>query len=285
MEPAHFALLAVLLFAAPMPQAAAKDAVIDNQLQNLRLLPTAQRSAMTARLAAEIHALPAGPEKVQLAAILAARSNEGDPGFAVLQSVADTLTQALAESPDFVESDSFPKPYTELAKMVRYEHVGTVFADPLLAKRLAKAMQRLAANDADLKNADFTLKDLHGKTVTLSELRGKVVLVNFWATWCLPCLLELPDLEDLDARYRAQGLVVLAISNEDASKVSAYVERHGYHLPVLLDSDNKTLLRFHVDGLPRSYVYDRKGRLAAVAINQRSQSQFLQMLAQAGLQP
>jgi peroxiredoxin len=274
-------LAAAVLLSAPLAHAQANEPVISDQLHNLRLVSTAQRPAATAQLAAEIRALPAGQTKLQFAASLASRSTEGDSGFAVLQAVADTLTQALAESPVPATGDQPPRPYFELAKLVRYEGVSTSLADPLLAK----AARMLAANDADIEKASFTLADLHGKKVTLSELRGKIVLVNFWATWCLPCLMEMPDLDALYTRYQSQGLVVLSISNESEFKVSSFMERKGYHLPVLLDPDNQAITRFHVDGFPRSFVFNREGKLAAQAINQRTQRQFMQMLAKAGLQP
>ncbi|MGD0830556.1 MAG: TlpA disulfide reductase family protein [Terracidiphilus sp.] len=276
-------LAAILLCATPLSplHGQASDSAINDQLKNLRLLPADQRPAASAQLAAEIRSLPAGPNKVQLATVLASRTTEGDPGIAVLQAVADTLTQALAASPAPAKDDPLPRPYIELAKLVRYEQVTSPLPDPLLAK----AIQMLAANDADIESAGFTLKDLHGQMVSLSELRGKVVLVNFWATWCLPCLLEMPDLDAIQTRFRSQGLIVLSITNDSEAAASTYFERHPYRISVLLDPGGKTMNRFHIDGLPRSFVFNRDGKLVSQAMNQRSQHQFLRMLAQAGLQP
>jgi len=141
----------------------------------------------------------------------------------------------------------------------------------------------VVADDADLEKADFTLKDLQGRNVTLSQLRGKIVLVNFWATWCGPCLLEMPDLNDLYSRFKSQGLVVLSLTSEESTKVNSYVNKIGYHAPVLLDPDSEAAKRFHVENLPRSFVFNRKGKLVAMAVDQRSRRQFLQMLAAAGL--
>jgi peroxiredoxin len=172
-------------------------------------------------------------------------------------------------------------PYIDLAKLVHYEHVKVTLDDPLLAK----ATLTLVADDADLEKADFTLKDLQGQDVTLSQLRGKIVLVNFWVTWCGPCLLEMPDLNDLYSRFKSQGLVALSLTSEESSKVNSYVNRIGYHAPVLLDSDSKAAKRFHVDNLPRSFVFNRKGKLVALAVDQRLRRQFFQMLAAAGIHP
>jgi peroxiredoxin len=95
----------------------------------------------------------------------------------------------------------------------------------------------------------------------------------------------MPDLNDLYSRFKSQGLVVLSITNEESSKVSSYVNRIGYRAPVLLDPDSKAAKRFHVENLPRSFVFNRKGKLVALAVDQRSRRQFFQMLAAAGIHP
>jgi thiol-disulfide isomerase/thioredoxin len=172
-------------------------------------------------------------------------------------------------------------PYMDLARLVRYEHVTATLDDPLFAK----AAQVLAGEDADIEKADFTLKDLHGKKVTLSELRGKIVLVNFWATWCGPCRLEMPDLDALYTHFQPQGLVVLSITDEEPFKVSSFIGPTSYHPPVLLDPDGKVSKQFHIDGIPKSFVFNREGKLVAVAIDQRTQRQFLDMLSKTDLHP
>jgi peroxiredoxin len=172
-------------------------------------------------------------------------------------------------------------PYTDLAKLARYEQVNVDFKDPLLTK----ASEILAANDAEIEKVDFTLKDLHGKKVTLSELRGKIVLVNFWATWCPPCRAEMPDLDLIYTHFQSQGLVILSISDEDGFKVNSFISPNGYHPPVLLDTGGKVAKQFHIDGIPKTFVFDREGKLVAQSIDMRTQHQFLMMLAKAGLHP
>lgn len=276
-----FLVVAAVLFAAPVLHSQASESAITNQLRNLRSVPTAQRPAATLKIAVDIRSLPAGLPKLRLADGLSHLATEGDAGLETLQAVADTLAKALAESPVPAKSDQIPMPYLDLAKLVRYEHVTATLDDPLFAK----AAQTLIANDTEIEKADFTLKDLHNKKVTLSELRGKIVLVNFWATWCGPCRLEMPDLDAIYTHFQSQGLVILSITDEEPFKVSSFISPTGYHPPVLLDTGGKVAKQFHIDGIPKSFVFDREGKLVAVAIDQRTQRQFLQMLATAGLHP
>jgi peroxiredoxin len=95
----------------------------------------------------------------------------------------------------------------------------------------------------------------------------------------------MPDLNDFYSRFKSQGLVVLSITNEESSKVSPFVTGIGFHAPVLLDSGSQVATRFHVENLPRSFVFNRKGKLVALAVDQRSRRQFLLMLAAAGIHP
>jgi peroxiredoxin len=273
--------VAFILLTAPLLVAQATESSITNQLKTLRGVPAAQRPSATIKIAEDIRTLPPGLPKLKLADGLSHLATEGDPGQQALQSVADTLSQALSESPLPAKGEQPPMPYMDLAKLVRFEHVTTDLKDPLLTK----ADQILAVNDAEIEKADFTLKDLHGKKFTLSELRGKIVLVNFWATWCSPCRLEMPDLDAIYTHFQSQGLVVLSLSDEDAFKVNSFVIQGGYHPPVLLDTGGKVAKEFHVDGIPQSFVFDREGKLVAQSIDMRTQHQFLMMLAKAGLHP
>jgi peroxiredoxin len=270
-------LIAAILLATPLLHAQVNESSVMSELKSLATATDLHSPSMTiVKIASEIRTLPAGPHKLQLADILAHLSLRCDPGLPALQSVAETLAQSLTES-SISATGELPMPYIDLAKLVHYEHVKVTLDDPLLTK----ATRALAADDADLEKADFTLKDLQGRDVTLSQLRGKVVLVNFWATWCGPCRLEMLDLND----FYSQGLVVLSITNEESSKVSSFVEKTGYAAPVLLDPDSQAAKRFHVDNLPRSFVFNRRGKLVAMAVDQRSRRQFVQMLAAAGLHP
>lgn len=107
---------------------------------------------------------------------------------------------------------------------------------------------------------DFRLPDLAGKQQSLSQYRGKVVLVNFWATWCKPCTTEMPAMQTTYDNLRDKGFVVLAINElEDEAKVREHIQQYGHTFPVLLDRDNKVANQFGVFGLPVSVFIDEKG--------------------------
>jgi peroxiredoxin len=254
------------------------------QLRAMRSLPDDVRATATRQLALQIRTLPAGPNKLSLALGLAGLSTEGDFGHNNLQEVATTLAGAVREqlSPqsDPARAEAVRNAIFELASLVSYEHVDASLDNP----RFAAAMSKLEADDERRQHADFTLADIEGKPWTLSALRGKVVLVNFWATWCPPCRKEMPDLEALYGRFQGQGFVILAISDEDASKVKPFIAERNISYPILLDPGRKINELFEVGGIPKSFVYDRGGKLVAESIDMRTRSQFLAMLAQAGLQ-
>jgi peroxiredoxin len=107
---------------------------------------------------------------------------------------------------------------------------------------------------------DFRLVDLEGKAQSLSQYRGKVVLVNFWATWCKPCTTEMPAMQTTYDKLREKGFVVLAINElEDEPRVREHIKQHGHTFPVLMDRDNKVANQFGVFGLPVSVFIDEKG--------------------------
>ncbi len=253
---------------------------IVDQIRGLRKLDDTVRARTTKDLALQIRQLPAVPNKLRLAEGLANLSTEGDFGRDTLQEVTTTLSQALREQPPAGKPGQPNEMYVELASLVRYEHMDANSDNP----QFKEALTRLEADDAKRQNADFTLSDLQGKPWHLRDLKGKVVLVNFWATWCPPCRKEMPDLQALYDKYKDQGLVVLSISDEEAAKVNPFIAERKITYPVLLDPGRKMNTAFVVEGIPKSFVYDREGKLVAQSIDMRTRSQFQQMLNAAGLQ-
>jgi peroxiredoxin len=228
----------------------------------------------------QVRQLPVSSNKLRLAGALANLSTEGDFGHEALQEVANTLAAALREQPPTGKKGEPNDLYVELASLARYEHVSVASDNPQFAAATAK----LEAEDTQRQEADFRLSDLQGKSWRLKDLQGKVVLVNFWATWCPPCRKEMPDLQSLYVRFQGQGFVVLAISDEDNTKVTPFIAERAITYPVLLDPGRKVNGLFQIEGIPKSFVYDRNGKLVAQSIDMRTQKQFLEMLAQAGLQ-
>jgi peroxiredoxin len=255
------------------------ELAIREQISHLRALPDDVRARTTKQLALDIRALPKTEHKLSLANELANLSTEGDFGRDTLQEVATTLAGALKEQPVRTNGTEAGFAYVELATLVRYEQVQASSDDP----QFHSAMTKLEADDAARAKADFTLTDLQGKNWALRDLRGKVVLVNFWATWCPPCRKEMPDLDALYQKFKDQGLVILAISDEDATKVKPFLAERPVTYPILLDPGRKVNDVFHIDGIPKSFVYDREGKLVAQSIDMRTRKQFLEMLSKAGL--
>jgi peroxiredoxin len=112
---------------------------------------------------------------------------------------------------------------------------------------------------------DFTLSDIHGKKHSLADYRGKVVLVNLWASWCRPCIEELPELTRLKQHidsllFAGQSFEILALNvGEREIKVKRFTERMNFNLPVLLDVSNKVFNEWQVKVLPTSFLIDANG--------------------------
>ena len=121
---------------------------------------------------------------------------------------------------------------------------------------------------------EFVLPSLDGRTVRLSGHQGKVILLNFWATWCPPCRAEMPSMERLYQAYRDRGLVILAISSDrmGRSVVEPYVQERGLTFPVLLDPGAEVFSQYGVRGLPTSYLLDRQGRVFSADVGARDWS-------------
>jgi thiol-disulfide isomerase/thioredoxin len=136
----------------------------------------------------------------------------------------------------------------------------------------AEGSQSLAVIAEQPPAPDFALADLDGRSVRLSDLRGQVVLVNFWATWCPPCRREMPSLERLTRKMKNQPFVALAVNvGEDPDLVFAFTGQLEPMptFPILFDKDSVVLRRYPVKGLPTSFILDREGRIIYRAIGGR----------------
>jgi len=108
---------------------------------------------------------------------------------------------------------------------------------------------------------EFTLTDMQGQKVSLSQFRGKVVIINFWATWCPPCREEMPSMEQLYRDFSAKGLVMLAVNAEENGEqaVTKFLQRTPYSFPILLDKDSIAQNAYGVFRFPESFIIDRNG--------------------------
>ena len=264
---------AALLYAQTRPILSDQEKAISAQMGKLRSLPDAEWTKAVGQLARQIQELPPGPGKIGLIGGFGNLVTEGDAGHETLQIVASTMAGVLRDSPNAQLEGT-------LARLVRYEHVEVSLDTPPYRKAVAK----LEADDQQRENADFTLSDLQGQPWSLKDLRGKVVLVNFWATWCPPCRKEMPDMEALYQRFGPQGLVILAVSDEEISKSQPFIAEQKYTYPILLDPGRRVNKLFIVEGIPKSFLYNRDGKLVAEAIDRRTETQFLVMLKQAGIE-
>ena len=132
---------------------------------------------------------------------------------------------------------------------------------------------------------DFQLPDLNDKEIRLSDYRGKVVFLNFWATWCKPCREEMPSMEVLYKNFEKDGLVILAVSIDRVTtkkEIPPFVKSLNLTFPVLVDSWGQTDKRYKLMGVPETYIIDREGTLREKVIGPRDWTRLdnLQILTQ-----
>lgn len=116
---------------------------------------------------------------------------------------------------------------------------------------------------------DFTLETLEGESISLSELQGQAVLVNLWASWCLPCQKEMPAMERMYQEYAGQGFTILAVNvtNQDSlAKAQDFVSKHALTFPIVLDRDGRVSEMYNLMALPSSFFVDRDGVIQEVVI-------------------
>ena len=142
-----------------------------------------------------------------------------------------------------------------LAPMQAEAQVSAEAASALRAANISVSAQRTDPRD-------FTLPFLSGGSAALSAYRGKVVILNFWATWCPPCRAEMPSMETLYQRFKDQGLEILAVdSGEEILTVRQFIRRNGYTFPVMLDRDSRVSDTYGIQAIPTTYILDREGKI------------------------
>ncbi|MGI9072037.1 MAG: peroxiredoxin family protein [Bryobacteraceae bacterium] len=123
---------------------------------------------------------------------------------------------------------------------------------------------------------EFTLTDANGSSVKLSDYRGKVVLLNFWATWCGPCTLEIPWFIDFEQEFKSRGFEVVGISMDDDgwAAIKPYVAEHKMNYRVLLGNDSVSQLYGGVEALPTTFIIDRDGKIASVHVGLAGKDEY-----------
>jgi peroxiredoxin len=143
--------------------------------------------------------------------------------------------------------------------IARFRRWRAAFASLLAAATALAAAAPLAPTATA---PDFTLRTLDGQKLRLGEQRGRVVLVNFWATWCGPCRQEMPHLNKLYEKYKSSGFVLLGVNvDDDASQAAGVANRLGVTFPVLPDSDKRVSRQYDLSAMPSTVLIDRDGRV------------------------
>jgi peroxiredoxin len=137
-------------------------------------------------------------------------------------------------------------------------------------------LDRLFSNIEILKTpqisrpVEIQLKDVFGNTVSLSDFRGKVVFLNFWATWCPPCVIEMPSMQKLHRRFKDKNFVMVAINSQETdAQVKSFLDKSKLSFTALLDSSGEVGTGFDVYALPTTFVLDKEGRIIGRALGPR----------------
>ncbi len=177
------------------------------------------------------------------------------------------------ESRNFAVHQSTYPASNRIGAFLMVAAISFALAGPLAAQQvLPKLGHTLTKLTEPLDAPAFTLQDMDEDTYSLDDYRGKVVLVNFWATWCPPCRREIPSMERLYQMVKNEGFMVLAINQwEDPDYVFAYIGQLDADpsFPILFDPESKVALAYGVKGLPTTFLIDKEGRIRYRAVGGR----------------
>ncbi|MBI2524980.1 MAG: TlpA family protein disulfide reductase [Candidatus Rokubacteria bacterium] len=143
-------------------------------------------------------------------------------------------------------------------------------AGPASARDPAFSAMAVTHDPREDEAPDFTLATPVGQRVRLADLRGQAVLLNFWATWCPPCRLEMPAMERLYREFRDQGFVILAVDLDESPKlVAKFMSDFRLSFPAPIDPGSRVAALYRVPGVPTTFLIDRRGRMLGVAVGPR----------------
>ena len=206
-------------------------------------------------------------EKSFLIAREVSRATAKPPGLEhpveIIQTLSFATAQANEESPD------------SLFVFVPPEDAKQVNTFNRQVRRSAKFLGQPAQ--------DFSLHDLEGRAFRLRDLRGKIVLLDFWASWCGPCRIDLPHIEALHHEYTREELVVLGVNSESETLARSFMEQQGYSFPSLVDQGHEVSRQYEATSLPTIVIVDGEGNIAAYLVGLQSENDLRLALAKADL--
>ncbi len=233
-------------------------------------MPTQRCLVVTALLAALVSQLPLGR-------VGSEPTPAGEGKVVAIDQAASRITLDHGPIPGVMPAMRMAFPVQE-ANMLRRVQVGDAVRFTVSSRgpewvivTLEPVAPASAPVPARFPAPDFSLRVLDGGVASLSSWRGKAILLNFWATWCVPCRTEMPTIERLYQRYRDQGLAVVAINLDTLSTagVEAFLKEVKVTFPILLDADWSTTQAYRVLGLPTTYLIDREGNVVIREIGAR----------------
>ena len=130
------------------------------------------------------------------------------------------------------------------------------------------------------KAPDFNLKDQYGVIHSLENYKGKVIFLNFWATWCPPCKKEMPDIENIYKEYgeNKKDVVILGVNSEKENEVKKFLKDKGYTFPIVIDENSEVMRKYFIQAFPTSFVIDKEGNVYGYVMGGLTKEQIKQVI-------